>query len=307
MATHVNISLHWGLVFILIILGTPAVYAQNLPSVSAGKIIRIENFQSKYVDARHIDVWLPDDYSTDKKYAVVYMHDGQMLFDSTITWNKQEWGVDETFSTMLKEQKIRDCIVVGIWNNGKYRASEFIPEKFLPSMEPDFRNQFIREVLENKPQSDRYLRFMVRELKPYIDTHFSTFPSRENTFIMGSSRGGLISMYAICEYPDVFGGAAGLSCAYIGIDKPNTEITLAGFNYFNKKIPSGTDHKIYNDCGTIEMDSLYGVYQQYMDVLWLTKGYTARNYQSFIFEKTGHNERDWSRRLYIPVAFLLKE
>ena len=68
----------------------------QMPKLSSGKIERMEKFPSDYVDPRNVDVWLPDNYDISKKYAVLYMHDGQMLFDSTITWNKQEWQVDET-------------------------------------------------------------------------------------------------------------------------------------------------------------------------------------------------------------------
>lgn len=80
--------------------------AQNLPKIASGSIKRIENFQSNFVTVRNVDVWLPDGYDTTKKYNVVYMHDGQMLFDSTQTWNKKEWGVDETFSRLIKDRKI---------------------------------------------------------------------------------------------------------------------------------------------------------------------------------------------------------
>ena len=107
-------------------------YAQQIKAanltVSSGKVVRIENFQSKFVAARNVDVWLPEGYSPAKKYNVVYMHDGQMLFDSTQTWNKKEWKVDEVFSKLISEKKIEDCIVVGIWNNGAERIAEYFPQ-----------------------------------------------------------------------------------------------------------------------------------------------------------------------------------
>ncbi|HJP64358.1 MAG TPA: hypothetical protein VJ844_13015, partial [Mucilaginibacter sp.] len=80
---------------ILLLLVTGNLWAQ-LPKVACGTIKRLENFPSKFVDPRNVDIWLPEGYSTNKKYAVLYMHDGQALFDSTLMWNKQEWGVDET-------------------------------------------------------------------------------------------------------------------------------------------------------------------------------------------------------------------
>ncbi|HRJ16216.1 MAG TPA: alpha/beta hydrolase-fold protein, partial [Saprospiraceae bacterium] len=99
-----------------------AISAQaQTPAVSAGRIERHEQFPSQFVSARNVDVWLPEGYSPRKKYAVLYMHDGQMLFDGAGTWNKQEWQVDEIAGKLLAEGKIRDCIVVGIWNGGQAR------------------------------------------------------------------------------------------------------------------------------------------------------------------------------------------
>src|ERR1035437_7847116 len=99
-------------------------FAQTLPKVSSGSIKRIENFKSRFIASRNVDVWLPEGYNTSKKYNVVYMHDGQLLFDSLLTWNKKEWKVDEVFSQLIREKKIEECIVVGIWNNGAERISE---------------------------------------------------------------------------------------------------------------------------------------------------------------------------------------
>jgi len=79
----------------------------QVPKVSSGKIVRIENFPSKLISARNIDIWLPEGYSNRKKYAVVYMHDGQMLFDSTTTWNKQDWQADEVATKLRSHTRPR--------------------------------------------------------------------------------------------------------------------------------------------------------------------------------------------------------
>jgi len=110
------------------------------PTVSGGKIVHYENFNSVFVDPRNIDVWLPDGYSQEKRYAVIYMHDGQMLFDSTHTWNHQEWCVDETLTKLLKEKKIKNCIVVAIWNIPEKRFAEYFPEKIIDSIPLVARN-----------------------------------------------------------------------------------------------------------------------------------------------------------------------
>ena len=282
-----------------------SVYAQNLPQVSSGKIERIENFKSKYVDARNIDIWLPDNYNSNSKYAVVYMQDGQMLFDSVYNWNKKEWHVDETVSQLIKNHKIEDCIIVGIWNNGKYRHSEYFPQKYLNTLSENFKHEFVAAYLQNKPQSDNYLKFIVEELKPIIDRKYSTRTEKEFTFIMGSSMGGMISMYAVCEYPNVFYGAGCISVAWISETKKNFELPLSAFNYLQKNTPSPMEHKIYMDHGTIEMDSMYATYQNFVNEIMRDKGYTNGNFKSMVFEKTGHNEDDWAKRLSIPFLFLL--
>jgi enterochelin esterase-like enzyme len=101
----------------------------NLPEVTSGKIIRLDNFKSEFVNDRDIDIWLPDGYSEETKYNVLYMHDGQMLYDANSTWNKQEWGVDETLAELINQGKIEPCIVVGIFNDQQDRHSDYFPQK----------------------------------------------------------------------------------------------------------------------------------------------------------------------------------
>src|SRR4051812_16630485 len=110
-------------VLILFLVIGQLIYAQKI-TPSIGAIKSYVNFPSKYVEPRNIDVWLPDKYDAKQKYAVLYMQDGQMLFDSTTNWIHQEWRVDETINKLIKENKIRNCIVVGIWNSGLHRHAE---------------------------------------------------------------------------------------------------------------------------------------------------------------------------------------
>ena len=108
-------------------------FAQQ-PTVSAGKIDFIPSFHSTLVSDRSVAVWLPNDYSPTKRYAVLYMHDGKALFDSTIMWNKQEWQVDETMQRLIDSKKIKNTIVVGIWNGDAKRHAEYFPEKPFKSL-----------------------------------------------------------------------------------------------------------------------------------------------------------------------------
>lgn len=288
-------------------------FGQQTPTPATGTVKRFENFPSKHVDPRHVDVWLPENYSAQKKYAVLYMHDGQMLYDSTATWNKQEWGVDETTGRLLADNKIRDCIVVGIWNNNKKRHSEYFPQKPYESLTPVQREALLQEARSNgsgvfaeKVQSDAYLKFLVFELKPFIDSHFSTAKDRKNTFVAGSSMGGLISMYAICEYPKVFGGAACLSTHWPGIFRVEDNPVPAAFlQYLHMHLPSPKKHKLYFDYGTATLDALYPAIQKQADALIAARGFTAKNWITRAFEGEDHSEKAWKKRLDIPLVFLL--
>ena len=103
------------IISILVFLISFQIKAQ-IPAVVNGKIVRIENFKSKFVTERKVDIWLPEGYCDTVKYAVLYMHDGQMLYDPAICWNKQAWDVDGTGSKLMTESKTKNFIVVGIWN-----------------------------------------------------------------------------------------------------------------------------------------------------------------------------------------------
>ncbi len=291
-------------------------YAQQIPQVVSGTIQRFPNFSSKYVDARNIDVWLPKNYQSSKKYCVVYMQDGQMLFDSAITWNHQSWHVDEIVSKLLDEEKIKDLIVVGIWNGEKSRHADYFPQKPFDAL-PENKKEAMYNAARNngvsvfgkyKIQSDNYLKFVVNELKPFIDAHFSTYANAENTFIMGSSMGGLISVYAICEYPQVFGGAACLSTHWPGIFQiENNPFPQAMLLYLMHNLPNPATHKIYFDHGTATLDALYPSLQAKVDEIMKQKGYTNAQWNTKIFPGEDHSEKAWSKRLDIPLLFLLKK
>jgi predicted alpha/beta superfamily hydrolase len=288
--------------------------AQPIPNVPNGTIERIEKLASKYVDARNIDIWLPEGYTPRKKYAVLYMHDGQMLFDSTTTWNKKSWGVDKIITRLLKEGKLKDLIVVGIWNGDKSRHADYFPQKPFESLDAPRKEIVLNAARNNgvsifgnyKIQSDGYLSFLVEELKPVIDKKYSTKKDRANTFIAGSSMGGLISMYAICEYPTIFGGAACLSTHWPGIfvikDNP---IPDAFVEYLKNNLPNPKQHKIYFDYGDKTLDAMYPPLQKKVDEVMKEKGYTEKSWITKFFPGQDHSEGSWSSRFEIPLEFLI--
>lgn len=295
---------------VLFLLLSTVTFSQNI-KVSSGSIETIEAFQSKYVDARQVDVWLPNGYSKKKKYPVLYLHDGKMLFDAEITWNRKSWEVDEVAGKLMQENKIKNCIIVGIHNNGDYRHSEYFPEKVIQNIPEAARKIIVEESLKNKPQADNYLRFIVSELKPFIDKKYATLKNQQNTFMCGASMGGLISLYAICEYPDVFGAVACISTHSPMISKIDfrydidKDIASKFRDYLKLNLPNPKNHKIYMDYGDKSIDAYYQPFQEKIDVILKEKGYTNKNWVTKFFPGESHSETSWNKRLDIPLTFLL--
>ncbi|MBD3582590.1 alpha/beta hydrolase [Flavobacterium selenitireducens] len=282
------------------------------PNVKQGAIKHLAPFESKIIKGRTVDVWVPPGYSKNEKYSVLYMHDGQMLFDESITWNKLSWNVDNTAARLMREGSTRKFIVVGISNIPELRFSEYFPQKPFESLTQKTKDSIYglyfgeKPMFSEKVNSDNYLKFIVTELKPFIDKNFSVKTDAANTFIAGSSMGGLISLYAICEYPDVFGGAACLSTHWIGATGvAQNPIPGAFLKYLDKKLPPAVNHKIYFDHGTEGLDANYGVTQKKVDALMAKHGYTKKNWMTKEFKGDDHNEKAWAVRLSEPLNFLL--
>ena len=284
-----------------------------IPEVSMGQIIQIKNMQSEFVPARDIYVWLPRDFAEDRQYAVLYMHDGDMLFDASTTWNGQEWGLDEMATRLMAEGNVRDFIVVAVPNAGPDRHIEYFPQKPFEAMEPEQQAGFYElgrpgadRLFSGPVRSDAYLHFLVEELKPYIDENFPVLSDRDNTLIMGSSMGGLISIYAISEYPDVFGAAACMSTHWPGtFSLEKNPFPQLMRDYLLENLPSAGTHRIWFDHGTEQLDAMYPDLQLQVDRVMQERGYSAGNWTTFVDKGANHSENAWRARLDQPLTFLL--
>lgn len=282
----------------------------NTAVLSAGNLYRVDSFPSKYIIPRPVDIWLPSDYSESKKYAVLYMHDGQMLFDATTTWNKQEWKVDEWVSQLTENSSIKDVIVVGIHNIPDIRWYDLFPEKAFHYLSQKDQDSIIKNYnvtdIEKTLHGDEYLKFLVEELKPIIDSYYTTLSDQKNTFVSGSSMGGLMSMYAISEYPKIFSSAACLSTHWVGaLTLENNPFPDAIFKYMENHLPEPKTHRLYFDYGNKTLDQHYPQYAGRVDSILSTKGYDDSNSANLFFENTDHSENSWNKRLNVPLTFLL--
>lgn len=297
-------------------LASPAMAEPNaVPTVSAGRIVDLGVLTSRTSDPRRVVVWLPSGYRADgPRYSVLYMHDGQNLFDKATAGYGMEWGIDETLDRLIRERKVRPTIVVGIWSTAK-RLQEYVPSKAFARLPQSYIAR-VEKLYGGGPLSDGYLKFIVDELRPMINRRFRVLTDRDDTAIMGSSMGGLISLYAIDEYPDVF-GAAGMVSTHWPLfvpqkqaDKLNDEeftaVSGAFTGYLKAELAVPRAHRLYFDHGTETLDAEYARYQERVDRVVEAKGYVQnKNWLTVNYPGEAHNEVSWASRVEIPLRFLL--
>jgi predicted alpha/beta superfamily hydrolase len=253
-------------------------------------------FSPQLHNHRPLYVCLPPSYAAgERRYPVIYMQDGQNLFDEPLSY-AGEWQVDETLEALSLERI--EAIVVGIPNTGIHRIDEYSPFKDLK--------------LQKGGRGDWYVAFVANTVKPLIDRDFRTLPQREHTGIFGSSMGGLISLYAHFCRPEVFGFAGVMSPSFWFAKE-------AIFPYVQQA--TAKPGRIYLDTGTHEgrvkradtasphkYTSIYLTAIRHMRDLLEQKGYRSGHELHYVEEENGlHNEAAWSRRLPDALRFLLAQ
>lgn len=228
---------------------------------------------------RRIWAYLPKSYATGtKKYPVIYMHDGQNLFNEQ-TAPFGEWGVDETLDT-LQRLTGKEAIIIGIDNGGDKRMNEYNPY--------DFKTY-------GKGEGNQYVDFLVLTLKPYIDQKFRTLKDSSHTFIAGSSMGGLISLYAVVKYPNVFGGAGIFSPALWTAPPIYDEVAKASFGRAMKRFYFYASNK-ESELMVPDMDKMIAIIEK--------KGnYETRRLMNPLGK---HNEATWRKEFVDFYRFIIR-
>ena len=262
---------------------------------------RHDNFPSQHVTARPVEVWCPEADMTRgmNRYPVIYMHDGQNLFDPNSSFIGVDWGMGEAMTRLMRDMPGTGAIIVGIWNS-PLRWREYMPQKPLATLGWQLASRFVEQA-GGEPLSAGYLKFLVEELKPFIDATYPTLPDQSHTFVMGSSMGGLISLYALCRYPWVF-GLAGCLSTHFPIGAGQIE------EWMRDHLPQPGNHRLYFDYGGRGIDREYGVHHLrvhgFLDALGWREG---SDYLIRRFPSAAHNERAWRKRLHVPLRFLFPE
>ncbi|RWX01524.1 alpha/beta hydrolase [Flavobacterium cerinum] len=277
------------------------------------KTVGIEGFKSKFVKARNIEIWLPPSYTKDptKKFPVLYMQDGQNIFNPETSTHNAAWKADSTAKKMIADERIKPFIIVAIWNTDK-RFIEYFPEKAAKNFSKKDLKVFEKikqqeKIKDSELLGDEYLKFLVSELKPYIDKNYRTLSDPENTSICGSSMGALISLYAICEYPNIFGQAACMSTHWpLLFDNTYMPLSEGIKKYVFENLPPPSNHRIYFDHGTKSIDQYYEVHQKAIDNIMKIKGYNNSNWITKKIENAEHTEKAWQERFDEVLTFLYK-
>jgi hypothetical protein len=307
--------------FLILVLFSPySIYAQKskslwlVPNDQKATSGSLESFKLPFSDSitRQVVVWLPADYNLKVEYATIYMHDGQMLFDSTVTWNKKEWRVDETADSLQRTGTTRPFIVVGIYNDPPNRYAEFFPQQAVNYMDTSYVSKLTATLWKGELRADHYLDWIKKELIPFVEDHYPVSRRRNDRFLIGSSMGGLISLYGLAQKPKTFGGAACLSIhtpminfQMIGDDAMN-QLVLPFNAYLSKYLPSPRKVKVYIDRGTETLDANYGPYHEVLLNTLSKSGYeVGSNFLTLVWDKTAHDEVSWANRLAVPIKFLL--
>ena len=292
---------------LLVLLSAATAQAQDAVPVAGpgvtGTVLRFADFPSAHVGARNVDVWLPPGYDADtaRTYPVLVLHDGQNQFDPATAFAGVDWGVDEALTTLLAVGAVEAPVVVAVWNTA-YRRPEYMPQRAVTR--PDTVTYDVPGVGRGAGlRSDAYLRFLVTELKPFVDARFRTRRGPASTSTMGSSMGGLIAAYALAEYPDVFGAAACVSTHWPALDG-------AAARWLPGALPApgvtSEGHRLYFDHGTETLDAGYAPFQQAVDAALAARGWTAgADVVSLAFAGADHSERSWRARVHLPLLFLL--
>lgn len=290
-----------------------ALMPQQSFAQDSGRFVDLGKLKSSHISPTKIVIWLPPGYDTSKqRYGVVYMHDGQNLFDPARSNFNKVWAADNSALRLIAGGKVSPFIIVGIDHPGEDRGRQYLPRVLLDLLSPATREKLARQGNGKPVVSDAYLKFIVEELKPRIDRNYRTKRGRAHTAIAGSSMGGLISLYAITRYPGTF-GVAGAVSTHLPLGNPNwsaeerADIASAWRAYVDRELGRPAGRRIWFDHGTETLDAFYRPYQENLDTALITKGWEkGRDFSSRVYEGTPHEENAWAARMDDIFGWMLK-
>ena len=253
--------------------------------MSGPHLIKHQQFPSRFLcNQRDLIIYLPPGYHAqpDRQYPVLYLHDGQNLFDGATSFIPgMDWHVGHTADQCIQEGSVEPLIIVGIYNAGKHRLQEYTPTR-MPRL--------------GGGRATRYAKFLIEEVSPFVQYNYRILGGMQNTGIGGSSLGGLVSLFLGLRMPHVFGKIAALSPSVWW----NQRVILR----FADAAPVDPRPLLWLDIGTREGGRIVEDVERFRDVL-LRKGW--RWEQDLHYERVvgaEHNEAAWAQRVGPFLQFL---
>ncbi len=261
-----------------------------------GELVYWLDVDSAFLDRpRHVVIWLPPDYrsAVDTDYRVIYVHDGQNLFDPRIAYTDIDWGIDEAMMHGVEAGEYEPAIVVGIWNTPD-RLFEYSPWHDAP----------------------QYARFIVEELMPRVEAEFRVLTGPENTFAMGSSMGGLMSFFLVKEYPERFGACGCMSSHlswseqmiewHMGRDPSTADARPYIYRILQGDDPMPNGARLYFDFGTEGLDAPYEGLHDSLRAWLVSNGFVlGKNLRVEKFAGAEHNDAAWRARVGEQLEWIL--
>jgi len=262
-----------------------------------GRLVYWTDVRSAFLGpTRNVEIWLPPGYdsSTSARYPVLYMSDGQNLFDPRIANTGVDWGVDEAVVRLVRRGVIPPIIVVGVWSSAE-RSAEYSPWHGAP----------------------QYARFLIEELMPRVNREFRTLTGPANTAAMGSSMGGLLSFFLVAHHPEAFGACGCLSTAFVLSEAwaarylrgsvpagaPDTTPYVIRDIASGLRVPAAT--RYWFDYGGLGIDSAFGPTHEAVRAWLQRQGLVeGRDFVIRRYAEATHNEASWRARLEDPLTFL---
>ncbi|MDC0713160.1 alpha/beta hydrolase-fold protein [Stigmatella sp. ncwal1] len=249
---------------------------------ASGRLQYVSNVYSPQLgNSRTLAVYLPPSYSENplKRYPVLYAHDGQNLFNASTAFGGVEWRMDETANALIGNGSMDEVIIVGVYNAEAHRIYEYTP---------------CCDSQYGGGGADKYERFLIDTVKPYVDQNFRTLTGKQNTALLGSSLGGLVSFYVGRRNPSVFGKLAALSSSFWWNNQTLTQQVEVS--------PTKVEVNVYLDAGT-SGDGLTETTRM-RDALVADGHLQGGDLFYYVAQGAGHNESAWAARLNLPLTYL---
>ncbi len=283
--------------------------AAPLAAQDAGRLIEYERVPAADIPDQRLTIWLPPAYdASDRRYPVLYMHDGHNLFDIEKSNFKKIWAADTAMLAAVASGKVEPHIIVGIWAPGRDRHRQYLPRSLYDMTSGNLRAQ-MDGMTAGGVISQAYLAWIAGPLKSWVDASFRTRPGRDDTAIVGSSMGGLMSCYAFLEKPQVFGRAGCVSSHWPAVDPRAVDadqLKALWDGWFAARLGKPEGRRVWLDHGTATLDAFYAPYQQVVDARFAAEGWEkGRDWESKVYEGAEHEENAWAARLPEIFGWLL--